>query len=213
MDSKQKNNIGETCREGGLISSSKTLGPSSQAPKELNYRNDLKIQAPPELKLFILAKMLNLYVDDENSEEVHKRDGYFKIGDVSVEFKYGNKTYDCLSLEVWHDTSTKFPGCISEAKADYIIFIKKERKNTNYCDILVMDYKKLVKWWWEEKNWKNFNLKLNKPTYDPKRNKRWISSHCFVKYHKIPPEIIISQKRQFNISFLLKKKGDLTEWK
>jgi len=173
-----------------------------------DYLEDIKIQVPYELKMYILADMLKLYIDNELKEGLHLRDGIFKLKDVSVEFKYGTR-WDGgkLPLEIYHDIDSKFPGNLSKANADTMIIIKKYKDNPMDLDIFIMDYKKLVEWWWTKENYKTYEpyqIK-NKPSYNKEKNIRWRSSFYPFIVNRFPQGIITAQKKFFNTSFLYKK--------
>jgi len=174
-----------------------------------DYREDLKIEVPYELKKYIIAEMLELYIDNETINQLHQRDGRFQLKDISIEFKNGWRfTNGKLPFEIYVDFPTCLAGNLSEANADLIIFVKKYKDNPKDVDIFIMDYKKLVKWWWEDgvyKEYEPYQIKNKHPTYDKERNMRWHSSFYPVIINRIPSEIILKQKRFFNTSFLYNK--------
>ena len=173
--------------------------------EDLDYISDLKIEVPYELKMYILAEMLGLYIDNENKKQLHERDGIFQLKDLSVEFKNGWRFGESkIPFEIYIDIETKLPGNLSTANANYIIFVKKYKDNPKDVDIIIMDYKKLVDWWWVNgayKEYEPYQIK-NKPTYNSIKNCRWQSSFYPMKIENIPSEIILVQKKFFNTSFL-----------
>lgn len=182
---------------------------------DLNFENDVKIHVPKQLKAYILTEKLHLLNDIELLGKMTDYDSIIEWHGKTIEWKNGKSFGDKLPLEIYWDIDLHFPGCLSQAKADYIIFVKKCDGGKYLYDIYCMNFKKLVEWWWDSGKAKHLAQyqKINKATYDPIKKRRHRSSWYPVIINKIPKEVLFERVTNFDATGLFKlKDGSLSNY-
>ncbi len=108
---------------------------------------------------------------------------------LKIEFKnrrIGN-IYGDIALEVYHDYTRKFGGCIFNLiknEVDYYIYTWHEKPKRGY---IIFKAKELESWWRD--NHQSYEQKINKQTYEEGKFRNQ-SSWCAVPIKDIPEEII-----------------------
>ena len=137
----------------------------------------------------------NFHVKKFDSKELEAgKDNYDFICELKdgkqlkIEFKnrrIGNR-YNDVALEVYTDNETRTLGWVFyliKNEVDYVIYTWHEKPKKGY---IIFKAKELQLWW--EKNYKNYELRINEPSY--KGGNKWQSSWCAVPIKDIPKEII-----------------------
>jgi hypothetical protein len=180
----------------------------------LDYETMIKIRVPSSLKKYVVGNLIPSYIDLESRGGDFEPDGL--VLPFKVEWKYQTRNTDCakdlkICLECYHDTDTKFPGWCSHPTSKYLVIIQKGKVDFNICNIFVLDFPALVKWWNSDQSRQRYWSKhiINKPTR--KGDKVYTSSYYPVPFSDFPRELFIAQKWLFDIKPLFQNEG-LARW-
>ena len=97
-------------------------------------------------------------------------------GTITLENKIRYNNYKDMLIETYSKTKQLTPGWITYCKADYLVYVIKQRNKPIIGSIIKMP---ILKKWWSEQNPNEYELKIAS-------NKKYDTSNRVVPYHKIP---------------------------